>query len=122
MKILTNIATALALALACALPSAAQLPYLDKNLSPDERAADLVGRLTLEEKASLMDYNSKAIPRLGIPAYNWWNEALHGVARNGYATMYPMPIGMAASFDPELIEAVFTSVSDEARVKYRLPD
>ena len=120
MKILTNIATTLVLALACALPSAAQLPYLDKNLSPDERAADLVGRLTLEEKASLMDYNSKAIPRLGIPAYNWWNEALHGVARNGYATMYPMPIGMAASFDPEVIEAVFTSVSDEARVKYRL--
>ena len=120
MKILTNIATALALALACALPAVAQLPYLDKNLSPEERAADLVGRLTLEEKASLMDYNSKAIPRLGIPAYNWWNEALHGVARNGYATMYPMPIGMASSFDPELIEAIFTSVSDEARVKYRI--
>ena len=120
MKSLTYKVLAFAIALLCTLPAVAQLPYLDKNLSPEERAADLLGRLTLEEKASLMDFNSKAIPRLGIPAYNWWNEALHGVARNGYATMYPMPIGMAASFDPELIEAVFTSVSDEARVKYRL--
>ena len=120
MDTIGKVATAVLLVLACALPSTAQLPYLDKNLSPEERAADLVGRLTLEEKASLMNYRSPAIPRLGIPAYNWWNEALHGVARNGYATMYPMPIGMAASFDPGLIEEVFTSVSDEARVKYRL--
>ena len=120
MKILINIVATFALALTCALPMAAQFPFMDKNLSPEERAEDLLGRLTLPEKASLMDYNSPAIPRLGIPAYNWWNEALHGVARNGYATMYPMPIGMAASFDPQLIEEVFTSVSDEARVKYRL--
>ena len=120
MRLITKIAAVAFLALAISLPSAAQLPYLDKNLSPEERAEDLLGRLTLPEKASLMDYNSPAIPRLGIPAYNWWNEALHGVARNGYATMYPMPIGMAASFDPQLIEEVFTSVSDEARVKYRL--
>ena len=120
MKTLTKIAATLALALTCALPMAAQFPFMDKNLSPEQRAEDLLGRLTLPEKASLMDYNSPAIPRLGIPAYNWWNEALHGVARNGYATMYPMPIGMAASFDPQLIEEVFTSVSDEARVKYRL--
>ena len=120
MKTLTKIAATLALALTCALPLAAQFPYMDKNLSPEERAADLVKRLTLEEKSLLIRYDSPAIPRLGIPAYNWWNEALHGVARNGYATMYPMPIGMAASFDPQLIEEVFTSVSDEARVKYRL--
>ena len=120
MKTLTKIAATLALAFACALPMSAQFPFMDKNLSPEQRAEDLLGRLTLPEKASLMDYNSPAIPRLGIPAYNWWNEALHGVARNGYATMYPMPIGMAASFDPQLIEEVFTSVSDEARVKYRL--
>ena len=120
MKSLLNMATAALIALSGAFTAMAQMPYLDKNLSPEQRAEDLLGRLTLEEKASLMDYNSRAIPRLGIPAYNWWNEALHGVTRNGYATMYPMPIGMAASFDPQLIEEVFTSVSDEARVKYRL--
>lgn len=120
MKSLRNVVVSAIMAFACALPAAAQLPYMDKNLSPEQRAEDLVGRLTLKEKASLMDFNSQAIPRLGISAYNWWNEALHGVARNGYATMYPMPIGMAASFDPQLIEEVFTSVSDEARVKYRL--
>ncbi len=120
MKSLRNVVVSAIMAFACVLPAAAQLPYMDKNLSPEQRAEDLVGRLTLKEKASLMDFNSQAIPRLGISAYNWWNEALHGVARNGYATMYPMPIGMAASFDPQLIEEVFTSVSDEARVKYRL--
>lgn len=94
--------------------------YADKQLSPEERAADLVSRLTLEEKASLMTYRSAAIERLGIPAYNWWNEALHGVARNGSATVFPEPIGMAASFDDALLYEVFTSVSDEARVKHRL--
>ena len=119
MKSLKYLAAAAVLSLATAVAALAQLPYLDKTLSPEQRAEDLLGRLTLQEKASLMDYNSKAIERLGIPAYNWWNEALHGVARNGYATMYPMPIGMAASFDAQLIEEVFTSVSDEARVKYR---
>ena len=98
----------------------AQLPFQDKSLSPEQRAADIVGRLTLEEKAALLRYDSPAVERLGIPAYNWWNEALHGVARNGNATVYPMPVAMAATFDPQLIEEVFTSVSDEARVKYRL--
>ncbi|MBQ6301459.1 MAG: glycoside hydrolase family 3 C-terminal domain-containing protein [Bacteroidales bacterium] len=98
----------------------AQLPFQDKTLSPEQRAADIVGRLTLEEKAALLRYDSPAVERLGIPAYNWWNEALHGVARNGNATVYPMPVAMAATFDPQLIEEVFTSVSDEARVKYRL--
>ena len=94
--------------------------YADTNKRPEERAADLVSRLTLEEKASLMTYRSAAIERLGIPAYNWWNEALHGVARNGSATVFPEPIGMAASFDDALLYEVFTSVSDEARVKHRL--
>ena len=112
-------ALALAIALSGTVCLNAQLPYQDKSLSPAERAADLAGRLTLEEKASLMLYESPAIPRLGIPAYNWWNEALHGVARNGSATVYPMPVGMAASFNPELVQEIFTSVSDEARVKYR---
>ena len=85
----------------------------------DEQVRLLVSKLTLEEKAALMKFDSPAIPRLGIPEYNWWNEALHGVARNGYATMFPMPIGMAASFDDELLYEVFSAVSDEAIVKYR---
>lgn len=96
--------------------------YLDKSLPAEERAADLLGRLTLEEKGALMKNRSVAVPRLGIHAYNWWNEALHGVARNGSATVFPQPIGMAASFDEPLIYEVFTSVSDEARVKNRLAE
>lgn len=94
--------------------------YLDKSLSPEERAADLLKRLTLEEKGTLMKNKSEAVPRLGIKAYNWWNEALHGVARNGSATVFPQPVGMAASFDEPLVYEVFTAVSDEARVKNRL--
>ena len=94
--------------------------YLDKSLSAEERAADLLGRLTLEEKGILMKNKSEAVPRLGIKAYNWWNEALHGVARNGSATVFPQPVGLAASFDEPLIYEVFTAVSDEARVKNRL--
>ena len=107
-------------ALTLTLSAFAQLPFQDKTLSPEQRAADIVGRLTLEEKAALLRYDSPAVERLGIPAYNWWNEALHGVARNGNATVYPMPVAMASTFDPQHIEEVFTSVSDEARVKYRL--
>ena len=98
------------------------LPYQDKTLPAELRAADLLKRLTLEEKASLTLNGSPAIPRLGIRQYNWWNEALHGVARNGSATVFPQAIGMAASFDEELIEDVFTAVSDEARVKHRQAD
>ena len=93
-------------------------PYKDRSLSPEERAADLVSRLTLEEKMSLSMNSSAAVPALGIKAYNWWSEALHGVARNGAATVFPQPIGMAASFDEPLVYEVFTAVSDEARVKY----
>ena len=93
-------------------------PYQNKNLPPEQRAADLLGRLTLEEKASLTMHASPAIPRLGIKQYNWWSEALHGIARNGSATVFPQPIGMAASFDEALVEKVFTAASDEARVKF----
>ena len=95
-------------------------PYLDKSLSPEERAADLVGRLTLDEKVVMMRNASEGVERLGIKAYNWWNEALHGVARNGSATVFPQPIGMAASFDEPLLLEVFKTVSDEARVKNRI--
>ena len=91
-------------------------------MAPDaagERAAQIVSRLTLEQKASLMEHTSHAVPSQGIPDYNWWNEALHGVARSGKATVFPQPIGMAASFDEPLLEEVFTAVSDEARIKNR---
>lgn len=96
---------------------AQRAPYLDPSLSPEERAADLCGRLTLEEKAGLMMNSSPAVERLGIPAFDWWSEALHGVGRNGLATVFPSCIGMAASFDDDLIGDVFTAVSDEARAK-----
>jgi len=86
----------------------------------DERVKDLVSRMTLEEKVSLLGYNSKAIPRLGIPAYNWWNEGLHGVARAGEATIFPQAIGMAATFNDDLVKQVSTVISTEARAKYNL--
>ena len=108
--------------LACTLTLVAcsnQAPYQNKSLSPTERAADLVSRLTLEEKITLMQNNSSAVKRLGIKPYEWWNGALHGVARNGLATVYPQAIGMGASFNDTLLYQVFTSISDEARVKYR---
>lgn len=85
----------------------------------EKRARELIAKMTIEEKASLMMNASSPVEALGIPSYNWWNEALHGVARNGKATVFPMPIGMAASFDEALVNRVFTAVSDEARVKER---
>ena len=87
--------------------------------TPEKRAQELISKLTLEEKTSLMMHPSAPVEALGIPAYDWWNEALHGVARNGKATVFPMPIAMAASFDEPLVNEVFTAVSDEARVKNR---
>jgi len=83
-----------------------------------ERAKELVSRMTLAEKISQMRYDAPAIERLGIPAYNWWNECLHGVARSGAATVFPQAIAMAASFDTELMHEVANSISDEARAKY----
>jgi len=83
-----------------------------------ERAKALVSKMTLEEKINQMCFNAPAIERLGIPAYNWWNECLHGVGRSGAATVFPQAIGMAASFDPELIFEVANAISDEARAKY----
>lgn len=94
-----------------------QEKYKDKNRTPHERAKDLVSRLTLEEKVGLMTDSSRPVERLGIKTYNWWNEALHGVARAGIATVFPQPIGMAATFDTDLIYQTFDLVSDEARAK-----
>lgn len=92
--------------------------YKDPTYSADERAKDLLKRLTLDEKVVLMRHNSPAIPRLGIPEYNWWSENLHGVARAGTATVFPQTIGMAATFDPEAVYTTFDIVSTEQRAKY----
>jgi beta-glucosidase len=92
--------------------------YLDTSLSFAERAKDLVGRLTLEEKVGLMNHPAYGVPRLNIPAYNYWSEALHGVARNGRATVFPQAIAMAATWDKQLIHKVATAISDEGRAKY----
>ena len=98
--------------------SAQMLPYQNPALSNEERARDLVSRMTLEEKVSQMQNGAAPIDRLGIPFYDWWSEALHGIARAGLATVFPQTIGMASSFDEQLIEQVFTATSDEARAKY----
>lgn len=100
-----------------ALVGCGEPSYKDASLSPERRAELLVKELTLEEKAHLMMDGSRPVERLGIKPYNWWNEALHGVARAGLATVFPQPIGMAASFDPEMVYEVFNAVSDEARAK-----
>jgi beta-glucosidase len=94
------------------------LPYQNPNLSSEERAKDLISRLTLEEKAALMCDVSDAVPRLGIKNFNWWSEALHGLANNNDVTVFPQPIGMAASFNDELVYKIFNATSDETRAKY----
>lgn len=96
----------------------AQQDFRNPNLSIDERAQLLLNQLTLEEKLGMMEHQNPAIERLGIPAYSWWNEALHGVARNGYATVYPMPTALAATFDDNSVQEMFGMIADEARMKY----
>ncbi|HEX5603883.1 MAG TPA: glycoside hydrolase family 3 N-terminal domain-containing protein, partial [Pyrinomonadaceae bacterium] len=93
-------------------------PYLNPALGLDQRVDDLISRLTLEEKVSQMMNAAPAIPRVGIPQYDWWNEALHGVAFSGVATVFPQAIGLGATFDPPLVNRVATVISDEARAKY----
>ncbi len=105
-----------ALATTAAAPLAAQkAPYLDPSLPPQQRATDLVHRLTLEEKASQLVNQSRAIPRLDIPSYDWWSEALHGVAREG-VTEFPEPVGLAATFDPAAIKQMATVIGTEGRI------
>jgi beta-glucosidase len=100
-------------------PALAQQPaYLNTSLPFERRAADLVSRLTLEEKVQQMKDVAPAIERLGVPAYNWWNEALHGVARSGLATVFPQAIGFAATWDDSLVFRMATVISDEARAKH----
>ena len=97
---------------------AQKYPYQNPNLSPKERAQDLCGRLKLEEKVGLMMNFSRPVERLDVPVFQWWSEALHGVGRNGNATVFPITMGMAATFDTLLVEKIFTAVSDEARIKH----
>jgi beta-glucosidase len=95
-----------------------QPEYLNPQLPLDERVRDLVGKMTLEEEVSQMQNHAPAIPRLGIPEYDWWNEALHGVARAGIATVFPQAIGLAATWDTDLMLNVATAIGEEARAKY----
>src|SRR5579871_3191413 len=93
-------------------------PYLNSNLPVEQRVNDLISRMTLDEKAAQLGHTAPAIPRLKIPAYNWWNEGLHGVARAGVATVFPQAIGMAATFDEPLMHQVGDTISTEFRAKY----
>ena len=97
---------------------ASVLPYLTPSLPTNERVDDLVARMTLEEKASQLVNQARAIPRLQVPAYDWWSEALHGVANAGTATVFPEPIGLAATFDVPLIHEMAVVISTEARAKH----
>ena len=117
LRLMKRVSFALLCAFAAATVAVNGQPYKNSSLPAQERAADLVSRLTLEQKVSLMQNGSPAIPEFGIKAYDWWNEALHGVGRAGLATVFPQAIGMAASFDDALLYDVFTAVSDEARAK-----
>ncbi len=92
-------------------------PYQDQKLPPEQRAADLVSRMTLEEKLLQMQNSAPAIPRLGVPVYNWWNEALHGVA-TGRATVFPEPIALGSTWDIDLVHRIADAISTEARAKY----
>ncbi len=92
--------------------------YLDPDLPTDKRVADLISKLTLEEKLAQLLHDAPGIERLGIPAYDWWNEALHGVARYGRATVFPQVIGLGATFDETLVHRIASAISDEARAKF----
>jgi beta-glucosidase len=100
--------------------AAQPLAFRDATLSREARVKDLLSRLTLEEKVSLLGFRSQSVDRLSIPAYNWWNEALHGVARAGEATIFPQAIGMAATFDNTSLQLAADAISTEARAKYNL--
>jgi beta-glucosidase len=105
----------------CMMVKAQQQPvYLDPNAPLETRVKDLVSRMTLEEKIGQMVYTAPAIPRLGIPEYNWWNEALHGVGRSGVATIFPQAIGLAATFNDSLAFLESSAISDEARAMYNV--
>ena len=102
----------------CGSPASSGPAYLDWRKPIPERVDDLLSRMTLAEKISQMRYDAPAIDRLGVPAYNWWNECLHGVARAGRATVFPQAIGLAATWDEDLLHRVASAIGDEARAKH----
>src|SRR5882672_9612760 len=122
MKRKTAVAPGTFLFALCLTASAQQSPpepaYRNPTLPVEQRVADLVSQMTLEEKVSQLGHTSSAIPRLGVPQYNWWNECLHGVARAGIATVFPQAIGLAATFDAPLLREIATAIADEARAKH----
>src|SRR5690606_13764883 len=95
-----------------------EYPFRNPERPTEARVENLISSLSLEEKVGLMMNSSKPVPRLGMPAYDWWNEALHGVARSGKATVFPQAIGMAATWDEQNHLKTFEIISDEARAKY----
>lgn len=97
-----------------------KFPFLNPDLAITERVNDLISRMTLDEKVGQLSYNASAIERLRVPEYNWWNECLHGIARNGRATVFPQAIGMAATWDVDLMEKIGDAISTEARAKYNV--
>ena len=111
---------ALVLVLLATALSAQEFPFQNPDLSMDARIDDLVARMTLEEKINNLRYDAAAVDRLGVPEYNWWNECLHGVARNGRATIFPQAIGMAATWDTDLLKRIGSAVGNEGRAKYNL--
>jgi beta-glucosidase len=111
--------TALLLIYFSSICAAQELPvFRDPSRPTEERVQDFIAALTLEEKVQQMMDATPAIPRLNVPAYNWWNEALHGVGRSGVATVFPQAIGLGATFDEELVQRVATAISDEARAMH----
>lgn len=114
-----HIRSVLALVVLVPLPLLGQppAPYQNPNLPAEQRAADLASRMTLEEKVLQMQNSAPAIPRLGVPVYNWWNEALHGVA-SGRATVFPQAIALGSTWDVDLVHRIGDSISTEARAKY----
>ena len=117
--LLISVATlALTLSQPCVC-KAQQYPFQDTSLPVTQRVDDLISRLTLDEKIAFLEHQNPAVERLGIKPYSWWNEALHGIARNGVATVYPMPIALAATFNPEMIEEVYSRIADEGVRKHR---
>lgn len=100
--------------------SVPDFPWYNPEISFEERLHLLIDEMTVEEKISQLTHDAAAIERLGIPDYNWWSEALHGVARNGRATVFPQPIGLGATFDRDLIHRIYTAASDEGRAKFRI--
>jgi beta-glucosidase len=118
-KVVLAVLTAFIALMACvaAAQDTSNLPFMNPRLSPEERATDLVHRMTLQEKASQLVNQARAIPRLGVPGYDWWSEALHGVAVNG-TTEFPEPIGLAATFDALRIHEMATAISIEGRIKH----